>query len=62
MKLIKGYDYRDYAPKEFTRREWREEIQHVIKAGGYRRCEGGETFIHDNRGFLVLEIYANISS
>lgn len=60
MKLLKGFDYRDYAPKELSRREWREEIQHVVRAGGHRRCEGGETFAHDHKGLLVFEVYANI--
>lgn len=43
-----------------TRSEWQEIIAEEIKAGGSRRVEYGETFIHGKNGILRHEIYANV--
>lgn len=57
---VDGFDYRKGKPMARTRPEWRDELLAVIKAGGFRRVENGETFAHDKNGTLLFEAYANI--
>ena len=57
MKGIKGYCYASGKAMELTRAEWRARLQEVLKLGGFRRAEGGETFAHDSKGIIVFEVY-----
>lgn len=56
-RKIKGAIYSPYRQIEQTRAEWQRLMSDAIAAGGKRRAEGGETFIHGNGGHLVGEIY-----
>lgn len=57
-----GFDYRVHLPAQLTRTQWREEIARALAAGGRRRVEAGETFIHDKDGTLLFEVYYNIDA
>lgn len=57
-RVIPGFDYRTQKPAQRTRAEWREDLRAVIKAGGQRRAENGETFAHGKDGLIVFEVYA----
>lgn len=59
-KLIPGYDYTTQKPIEASRTEWQQRIAAAIKAGGRRRFEKGETYIHGRDALLIAEIYANV--
>jgi hypothetical protein len=56
-RKIKGALYEPYRQIEQTRAEWQRLMSDVTAAGGNRRAEGGETFIHGHGGLLVAEIY-----
>jgi hypothetical protein len=59
--LLHGADYRPrYAPAARTKAEWQRLLAAAIKAGGWRRVERSETFIHGADGHLVHEVYAYI--
>jgi hypothetical protein len=45
-QLIEGFDYRIQKPLKLTRKQWREQLAAVVKIGGKRRVENGETFGH----------------
>lgn len=60
-KLIPGADYVPrYTKAARTRLQWQELIASILAAGGRRRVENGETFVHDAQGLVVHEIYTNI--
>jgi hypothetical protein len=44
MRTIKGWDYRIDKAVERTTKEWKQELADVIKRGGFRRFDNGETF------------------
>ena len=62
-KFINGFTYvpsrREAA---WTRQEWQARMGKVLAAGGRRRVENGETFVHGPDGKLELEIYANVAA
>ena len=61
IKVIYGADYAPtWARVVRTRGEWQEIIADVTKNGGRRRVEHGETFLHDSKGKMIHEIYANV--
>lgn len=60
MKTIDGYCYASGKAMSLTRAEWRERLRSVLKLGGFRRAEHGETFAHDSKGIIVFEVYAII--
>jgi hypothetical protein len=51
-RKIKGALYEPYRQIEQTRAEWQRLMGDVIAAGGTRRAEAGETFIHGQGGYL----------
>ena len=57
---IPGHCYETHADVSWTRAEWQDRMRRVIQAGGRRRVENGETFIHIHGGKLNSEIYANV--
>jgi len=57
-----GFDYRLGRSVERARAEWRELLRTTIAAGGRRRVEAGETFIHGADGKIVAEIYSNVTA
>jgi hypothetical protein len=59
---IKGFDYRVHSERELSAREWRDELEIIMRAGGRRRVENGETFAHAKGGGLVFECYAIINT
>ena len=60
-KVFKGFLYSEPAKAvACTRTEWQALMARYLSAGGRRRVEDGETFIHAKGGALVAEIYANI--
>ena len=59
--LIEGFDYTAHEPISLTRADWQTRIANTVDAGGRRRAEGGETFIHGPNGRLTAEIYAIVS-
>jgi hypothetical protein len=58
--LIDGFDYRTHQPVSLTREAWQAEITSAIRAGGRRRVENGETFLHGPNARLIAEIYARV--
>jgi len=59
--LIEGFDYTTHQPLSLTRADWQTRIATALDAGGRRRAEGGETFIHGSNGRITAEIYATVS-
>ena len=59
-KKIPGFDEITRQPVERTRAEWQALIAKTIAAGGRRRFEKGETFIHGRDALLIAEIFANV--
>lgn len=55
---IPGFDYRLQRPVAMTRRAWLDQLRAVLKAGGRRRVDAGETFAHGRDALLVFEVYA----
>jgi len=78
MRTIPGFDYRQLKGKpgavdapgtyhekgmvSFQRKEWRALVGAVVAAGGFRRFEAGETFLHAKGGKILVEIYGNIQA
>ena len=58
--LIPGFDEVTHQPVEKTRTEWQALMAQAIAAGGRRRVEKGETFIHGPDALLIAYIYANV--
>jgi hypothetical protein len=59
--VLKGFDYKTTnKPCQYTLAEWQDILAKVLKAGGRRRAEFGETFLHGPDGILQYEIYATI--
>ena len=58
--LIEGFDYTTHQRVELTRQQWQAQIATAVAAGGRRRVEGGETFIHGAGARIIAEAYANI--
>jgi hypothetical protein len=56
-RKIKGAIYSPYRQIEQTRAEWQRLMGEAVAAGGRRRAEGGETFIHAVGGLMVAEIW-----
>ena len=56
-KRLGGFDYRLAQSVERTTPEWGEELRTVLKNGGRRRHEEGETFAHGPDGRIVFEVY-----
>ena len=67
-KSLKGWDYRQDKAVERTTKEWKQDLADVIKRGGFRRIENGETFAHipfsgrklPNEG-IQFEIYGRVA-
>ena len=59
-RISMGYCYVTRAELSLPRAEWQERIEKAVKAGGFRRVEAGETFIHAKGGRMLAEIYANV--
>ena len=62
MKTIPGFDYRAQKPVTLTSAQWREVIREAIRDDGFRRVDGGETFIHNRQGRIVAEAYGRIAA
>jgi hypothetical protein len=61
MSDIEGFDYRTQRPLRKTRAEVRAEIEPMLRRReAFRRVENGETFIHEKRGSILLELYGNM--
>lgn len=60
MRTTKGFDYTTGQPTEHTRAQWQALMAAAIAAGGRRRVENGETFIHGKDARIVAEIYTNV--
>lgn len=61
MTKIHGADYVPvFQQLARTKYEWQQLMRDVLKAGGFRRVEGAETFIHGPDGRIRHEVYANI--
>lgn len=61
MTKIHGADYLpSFNQVARTKHEWQELLRAALKAGGQRRVENNETFIHGPGGLLRHEVYANI--
>lgn len=58
---INGFDYKTGKATAETLSEWRSRMAPILKDGGKRRVEKGETFVHDRNGVMVFEVYANIA-
>lgn len=59
-KMLSGFDYRLQKEVERSSREWREELVKLVKTGGRRRHEHGETFGHERNSLIAFEIYGNV--
>ena len=57
-QLINGFDYRTQKPVQLPRAQWKELLKQVVKAGGRRRVEDGETFAHGKDARIQFECYA----
>ena len=60
-RLVAGFDYKFGKPLSHTMPEWRVRLRDVVKAGGFRRVENGETFAHGKDGLLLFEVYARVN-
>lgn len=61
MTKIHGADYVPHMVQVArTKYEWQELMRQATKAGGRRRFEDGETYIHGADGKIRHEVYANI--
>lgn len=60
MKHVAGFDYCAKIGGTRTMADWQEHMRKALEAGGYRRVENGETFVHDAKGKLLFEIYSNV--
>jgi hypothetical protein len=58
---IQGFDYRTQQVRSLPASEWRDELQAVIRKGGRRRVEAGETFATIPGLGIQFEVYANIN-
>lgn len=59
-KLIQGFDETTGQLVEATFAEWQDRIGAAIRAGGWRRFEAGETYIHGPDALLIAEVFANV--
>lgn len=59
-KLIQGFDETTGKLVEATFEEWQARIGAAIRAGGWRRFEKGETYIHGPDALLIAEVFANV--
>lgn len=59
-RAIPGFDYRLGKPIDRSRAEWLQEFARLLKAGGRRRIENGETFFHGPDGRIAIEVYENL--
>jgi predicted P-loop ATPase/GTPase len=59
-RTVKGFCYVTHTAMEESRAYWQQRMREALKAGGRRRVENGETFIHQRGGRLVAEVYANV--
>ena len=59
-RLIEGFDYQAQRPVSLPRKEWVERLAAVIKGGGRRRVENGETFGHSKDGRIAFECYSTL--
>lgn len=57
---LTGFDYRVEREVERTTAEWRAELLEIVKSGGFRRQENGETFAHGKDGRIVFEVYGSV--
>jgi hypothetical protein len=62
MRVIEGFDYRTQQPVKLTSAQWRDQIRKAIADDGFRRCEAGETFIHNAEGRIVAEVYGRVAA
>jgi|HubBroStandDraft_4_1064222.scaffolds.fasta_scaffold01416_13 hypothetical protein len=61
MTTLLGFDYALGRTVERTRVEWQAQMLKIRAAGGWRRVEQGETFVHTHTGRIALEIYSNVT-
>ncbi len=59
---MKGFNYTAQAEFDLPVAELREEIITITKAGGFRRVEDGETFLHGKDGKIIWEAYGNMAA
>ena len=66
---IEGYDYRypvglnrQAGKVKLARKEWSKLVGIIVGAGGKRRHEAGETFLHAKGGAILVEIYGNVQA
>lgn len=57
---MRGFDYLAGKEIDLRSKEWRERLQSLVKRGGFRRAENGETFGHNERGRIKFEVYDNV--
>lgn len=58
---MRGFNYVTQAEFDLPVAQLREEMKAIIKSGGFRRVENGETFVHGSDGAIVWEAYGNVS-
>ena len=57
---MRGHDYRAHVDFDKPVQVLRNEAQEILAAGGFRRVENGETFIHSSDGIIAFEVYDNL--
>lgn len=60
-KKIDGFDYLAGTSVRLTTTQVKQIIRVIVEAGGFRRVENGETFLHDKSGKIVYEFYSNVN-
>lgn len=61
-RLIEGFDYIADKPVKLPLNEVRRIIRNAVEAGGFRRVEHGETFLHDKTSKVIFEFYSNVNT
>jgi hypothetical protein len=57
---MKGHCYITHKDVDEIKAYWVQRLKEIIRNGGFRRVEGGETFLHGPDGRIKAEVYANI--
>lgn len=58
---MKGFNYTTQADFDLPVGKLREELQHIVDNGGFRRHENAETFAHGKDGVIIWEAYGNVT-
>lgn len=61
MRQVPGFDYRSGQSQTMTLRQWREQLDAIVAAGGHIKREGGETWALSLAGTMVIEVYARVA-